>query len=68
MKQLIASWDYFLDAAVNTNSQKMRSKYSDMAYGAGFLYSMTHPEKDLTAEWNPYRTKFLDLIAEATEF
>jgi hypothetical protein len=65
--KLIETWGYFLKASKNTNSQKMRSKYLDMAYGAGVLYSMTYPDKDLTAEWNPYRMKFLGLIAEATE-
>jgi hypothetical protein len=66
--KLIETWGYFLKASKNTNSRKMRSKYFDMAYGAGVLYSMTYPDKDLTAEWNPYRMKFLELIAEATEF
>lgn len=66
-KKLIETWDYFLKAAKNTNSQKMRSKYFDMAYGAGVLFSMTYPEMDIFDEWSPYVMKFLELIAEATE-
>lgn len=66
-KKLIETWDYFLKAAKNTNSQKMRSKYLDMAYGAGVLCSMTYPEMNIFGDWNPYRMEFLELIAEATE-
>lgn len=65
--KLIETWDYFLKATKNTNSQKMRSKYFDMAYGASVLYSMTYPEVDMFDEWDPYMMKFLELIAEATE-
>lgn len=65
--KLIETWGYCLKAAKDTNSQKKRSQYLDMAFGAGILYSMTYPDKDLTPEWNPYRMEFLELIAEATE-
>jgi hypothetical protein len=63
--KLIATWDYYLNAAKGNDSRKMRTKYYDQAYGAGFLYSLMSPGEDLSDLWNPYRKNFLKLIAEA---